>query len=284
MPRNVEHCSTAFCDRQTVVTWQPLAMLCLKWLSHPLPQSGNYSAHSCERERGWVPDFFLPHRTFRSSSIRGWTCKLQSAFATPLPGQTTRVRPPIRREVAFVPNRQTIPPQLSNAILSGSLPNAAPSKHEVPWRSSEFSVKTKHDNLNPSSKNQKARQYEMKGFDIQKTIAEFDSKILKLCVMNRRGRLSTSTSKSFWIQIQQNQLKLIHASRPGVFLPISKLPCCPAPLPKRVWIRDLRNEHDMNIPLVNAAAPMGLDNMIPARKSTTAALFPSIHCSSPKAN
>lgn len=49
--------------------------------------------------------------------------------------------------------------------------------------------------LNPSSKKQKTRQYEMKGFDIQKTIG-VDSKILKLCVMNRRRRLLTSTSKS----------------------------------------------------------------------------------------
>lgn len=164
MSRNVEHCSTAFCDRQTVVTWQPLAMLCLKWLSHPLPQSGNYSAHSCEREREWVPDFFLPHRTFRSSSIRGWTCKLQSAFATPLPGQTTRVRPPIRREVAFVPNRQTIPPQPSNAILSGSLPNAAPSKHEVPDGVLSFQLRKNTMSLNPSSKKQKNKTIRNESF------------------------------------------------------------------------------------------------------------------------
>lgn len=196
MPRNVEHCSTAFCDRQTVVTWQPLAMLCLKWLSHPLPQSGNYNAHSCERERGWDPDFFLPHRTFRSSSIRGWTCKLQSAFATPLPRQTTRVRPPIRREVAFVPNRQTIPPQLSNAILSGSLPNAAPSKHEVPWRGSEFSIKKKHDECEPFFQKTKNKTIRNERFWHSKDHSWFDSEILKLCVMNRRGRLLTSTSKS----------------------------------------------------------------------------------------
>ncbi len=184
MTSNVEHCSTAFCDRQTVVTWQPLAMLCLKWLSHPLPQSGSYSAHSCERGRGWV-HFFLPHRTSRSLSSRGWTCKLQSAFATPLPWQTTRVRPPIRREVAFVPSRQTILPQLSNTIVSDSLPNAAPSKHEVPWRSSQLRKNTM--SLNPSSKKTKTTRNEMKCFEIQNTKAEFDSKVLKLYVMNRRG-------------------------------------------------------------------------------------------------